>query len=60
MFTGLIEAVVPVAGWERVGSGARLVLPAPEVFEDRSLAGVPPSPSGAWPTAKASRSAASA
>lgn len=41
MFTGLIEAVVPVAGWERVGTGARLVLPAPAVFEDRSLSGVP-------------------
>lgn len=30
MFTGIVEASVPVRSWERVGSGGRLALPAPE------------------------------
>lgn len=29
MFTGLVEAAVPVRRWETVGTGARLVLPQP-------------------------------
>ena len=31
MFTGLVEACVPVRAWRPVGTGARLVLPAPEL-----------------------------
>jgi riboflavin synthase len=30
MFTGLIQACVPVRGWELAGAGARLRLPAPD------------------------------
>jgi len=34
MFTGLVEACVPVRSWEAAGTGARLVLPAPELASD--------------------------
>jgi len=40
MFTGIIEACVPVLSFERSGSGARLVLPAP-----------PPGPEGPFQAA---------
>jgi riboflavin synthase len=52
VFTGLIEARVPVSSFEPFGeggTGARLVLPAPRVFEDRSQPGVPSD--GVWATA---------
>ncbi len=43
MFTGLVEAAVPIRSYEAVGTGARLILPSPGVG-DLALEAVP----GGW------------
>lgn len=51
MFTGLVEAAVPIRSYDAVGTGARLVLPSPgegELALEAAPGGWGPSSSEAW------------